>query len=79
MKESHSWVWFYFWLAKIVVRDFFGQTQSIAMQNQNYQEITFDMLNQSNTGYDKLPLSHIFVSLECLRQEEFTLQVGVEN
>ena len=42
VRVSHDWFWFYFWLVEKVARDFFSQSQSVAMQNQSNCGITFD-------------------------------------
>ena len=42
MRVNHGWFGFYFWLVEEVVRDFFKQSQSVAMQNQSNCVITFD-------------------------------------
>ena len=42
VRVSHDWFWFHFWLVEKVTREFFNQSQSVAMQNQSNCGITFD-------------------------------------
>ena len=42
VQKNFDWFWFYPLLVDKVAQDFFSQSQSVAMQNQNNCKVTFD-------------------------------------